>query len=138
MDFKDKLKTRLYLALAYIVSGLTMIVVFNVMENGNEYLSTLGLILVVLGIARLVRYLRITKTEERMKKQEIRETDERNVAIVYKAKNAAFNVFVIGVSIAIIVLNFLKLTAYMQVLFYVLCALLAIYWVSYFIIAKRS
>ena len=137
MEFKDKLKSRLYMAIAYIVSGLTMIVVFNVMENANEYLSVLGLILMVIGIARWRNYRRITKTEETMKKQEIMENDERNVAIIEKAKNAAFNVFVIVVSVAIIVLQFLNLSQYVQVLFAVLCLLLAVYWLSYFIIRKK-
>ena len=138
MDFKNKLKTRLYLAICYILSGITLIVVFNVMDNPNEYLSTFGLVLTVLGIARLVRYLRITKTEETVKKQQILETDERNVAIVNKAKAMTFNVFVILLSITIIVLQFLNFAAYVQMLFYVLCAVLVIYWISYFIIRARS
>ena len=136
MEFKNKLKTRLYLAICYILSGVTMTIVFHVMENPNEYLSTLGLVLAVIGIARLVRYLRITKTEETVKKQEIMETDERNVAIVNKAKAMTFNVFVILLSITIIVLQFLNFAAYVQALFYILCALLVIYWISYYIIRK--
>ena len=138
MDFKNKLKTRLYLAICYILSGITLTIVFNVMDNPNEYLSTYGLVLTVLGIARLVRYLRITKTEETVKKQQILETDERNVAIVNKAKAMTFNVFVILLSITIIVLQFLNFEAYVQMLFYVLCAVLVIYWISYFIIRARS
>lgn len=138
MEFKDKLKVRLYLALAYIVAGVALIVIFNVTKNGNEYLSTFGLILAVIGVARTRQYRRITKSEESVKKQEIRETDERNVAIIHQAKSAAFNIFVILLSIAIIVLQFLSLTVYVQVLFGVVCALLVIYWVSYWIIRKRS
>lgn len=138
MDFKNKLKTRLYLAICYILSGITLIVVFNVMDNPNEYLSTFGLVLTVIGIARLVRYLRITKTEETVKKQQILETDERNVAIVNKAKAMTFNVFVILLSITIIVLQFLNFEVYVQMLFYILCAVLVIYWISYFIIRARS
>lgn len=138
MDFKNKLKTRLYLAICYILSGITLTIVFNVMDNPNEYLSTFGLVLTVLGIARLVRYLRITKTEETVKKQQILETDERNVAIVNKAKTMTFNVFVIMLSITIIVLQFLNFAVYVQMLFYVLCAVLVIYWISYFITRARS
>lgn len=138
MEFKDKLKTRLCVAIGFIVIGLGMIVAFNVMENGHEFLSTFGLALVIVGIARLVRYLRIVKTEEALKKQEILETDERNVAIIHKAKSMTFNVFVILLCIIIIVLQFLNLAAYVQALFYILCALLVIYWASYFIIRARS
>lgn len=138
MEFKDKLKVRLYLAIAYIVAGLTMIVVFNVVKNGNEYLSTLGLALVVIGIVRVRQYRRITKSEETVRKQEILETDERNVAIVQQAKNWAFNILVILLCIAIIVLQFLSLTVYVQLLFGVMCTLLVIYWTSYWIIRKFS
>ena len=138
MEFKDKLKTRLYLALAYIVSGLVMIVVFNVMENGNEFLSTFGLVLVVMGIARWRNYRRITKTEETIKQQEILETDERNVAIVQRAKNTAFNLFVIILAVAIIVFQFLNLVQYVQILFGAMCLLLVIYWIGYWVIRKRS
>ena len=138
MEFKNKLKTRLYLAIAYIVIGLAMIVVFNIMENSNEFLSTLGLVLVVTGVVRWRNYRRITKTEETMKAQEIKETDERNVAIVQKARNIAFVIFVMVLALAIIVLQFLNLALYVQLLFAVMCVLLAIYWVSYLIIRKIS
>ena len=138
MEFRKKLKIRLYFAIAYIVIGLLLTVLFNVLENGSEYLSTFGLVLMVVGIARLRNYRRITKTEESVKKQEIMETDERNVEIVKRAKNAAFNVFVILLSIAIIVLQFLDLTVYVQPLFGAMCLLLVIYWVSYWIIRQRS
>ena len=138
MEFKTKLKVRFWMAIAYIVIGLGMIVAFNVMENGNEYLSTLGLILMVLGIARWRNYRRITRNEESVKKQEILETDERNVIIVQKAKGAAFTVMVLLLGIAIIVLNFMQMTAYVQLLFYVLSGLVFIYWASYFIIRKIS
>ena len=136
MEFKKKLKIRLWVAIAYMLIGVGMITVFNLMENGNEYLSTLGLILVVMGIARWRNYRRITKSEESVKQQQIRETDERNVAIVEKAKGVAFNAMVLLLGIAIIMLNFMELTAYMQVLFYVLSGLVIIYWASYFIIRK--
>ena len=138
MKFKDKLKTRLILSIAYMVIGAGLIAVFNLVKNGNEYLSTLGLMFFVIGLTRFVQYLRITKNEQSVKQQEILETDERNVAIVYKAKSMAFNVVVILLSIAIILLQFLNLAVYVQMLFGVLCALLVIYWASYFIICARS
>ena len=138
MEFKTKLKVRFWVAIAYMVIGLGMIVAFNVMENGNEYLSTLGLILMVLGIARWRNYRRITRNEESVKKQEILETDERNVIIVQKAKGAAFTVMVLLLGIAIIVLNFMQMTDYVQLLFYVLSGLVFIFWASYLIIRKIS
>ena len=138
MEFKKKLKTRLYLAIAYIVSGLTMILVFNMMNNGNEYLSSLGLAFVVIGIVRVRNYFMITKSEETIKKQEIAETDERNVAIANKARSYAFIIGVVLLSIAVIVLQLLNLRLYVLLLSGVLCALLVIYWISYWVLWKRS
>ena len=138
MEFKKKMKTRLYLAIAYILSGITMILVFNLMKNGNEYLSSLGFAFVVIGIVRVRNYFMITKTEETMKKQEIAETDERNVAIANKARSVAFIVCVVLLAIAIIVLQLLDLRPYVLVLSGVLGVLLVIYWISYWILWKRN
>ena len=138
MEFKNKLKTRLFVAIGFILIGLGMIVAFNIMENGHEFLSTFGPALVIVGIARLVRYLRIVKTEEALKKQEILETDERNIAIANKAKSYAFTLFLALVAIAIIVVNFMDLTLYTQILFAVMCTLVLLYWICYFIIRARS
>lgn len=138
MEFKKKLKTRLYLAIAYILSGLTMTLVFNMMNNGNEYLSSLGLAFVVIGIVRVRNYFMITKSEETIKKQEIAETDERNIAIANKARSYAFIIGVVLLSIAVIVLQLLNLRLYVLILSGVLCALLVIYWISYWILWKRS
>lgn len=138
MDFKNKLKTRLYFAISYIICGLTMILVFNLMDNGNEYLSFLGLALIVIGIVRVRNYFMITKTEETIKKQEIAETDERNVAIAHKARSVSFTIGVILLCIAIIVLQLMNLKMYLMPLSMTLCAILLIYWISYWIIWKRS
>ena len=138
MNFKDKLKLRLYLAIAYIVGGLVMILVFNITETGNEYLSSMGLALMVVGIARIRNYRLITKNEETIRKQEIAETDERNLAIANKAKSTALTIFVMLLCAAIIVLQILSLSVYVLTLSGTLCTLLLIYWVSYWIIRKRS
>ena len=115
-----------------------MILVFNLMKNGNEYLSSLGFAFVVIGIVRVRNYFMITKTEETMKKQEIAETDERNVAIANKARSVAFIVCVVLLAIAIIVLQLLDLRPYVLVLSGVLDVLLVIYWISYWILWKRN
>lgn len=138
MEFKKKLKTRLYLAIAYILSGITMILVFNLMKNGNEYLSSLGFAFVVIGIVRVRNYFMITKSEETIKKQEIAETDERNVAIANKARSVAFIICVVLLAVSVIVLQLMDLRSYVLVLSGVLGVLLVIYWISYWILWKRS
>lgn len=89
---------------------------------------------VVIGIVRVRNYFMITKSEETIKKQEIAETDERNVAIANKARSYAFIIGVVLLSIAVIVLQLLNLRLYVLILSGVLCTLLVIYWISYWIL----
>ena len=76
MDYKRKLKIRLYFAIGYIILGLAMIVVFNIINAQNTFWSSMGLALMIIGIARVRNHFRITKNEETIKKCEIAETDE--------------------------------------------------------------
>ena len=85
MDFKKKLKTRLYTAISYIVIGIVMIIVSNILKTDNDFLSSFGLALSVCGVVRIRNYFIITKNDETIRKQEIAETDERNISISNKA-----------------------------------------------------
>lgn len=139
MNFRQKLNIRLYLAIGYIVLGLAMIVVFNIVEtNNSNFLTSWGFALFVIGVVRVRNHLIITKSEERIKKQEIRETDERNIAIANKAKSVSFMVYVFLCCIAVIVLELLQMSEWTSILSGSVCVMLVIYWISYFIISKRS
>ena len=138
MNFKKKLKTRLCMALVYITLGLILIVSTFIIKSDNEYLSPLGLAFVVVGIVRIRNYLIITKNDETMRKQEIAETDERNISILQKAKSATFSIYLILSCLAAIILLFLGHYEAMRWLSYSVYLLIAIYWVCYFIYSKKS
>ena len=138
MNFKKKLKTRLCMALVYITLGLILIVSTFIIKSDNEYLSPLGLAFVVVGIVRIRNYLIITKNDETMRKQEIAETDERNISILQKAKSATFSIYLILSCIAVIILLFFGLYEPMRWLSYSVYLLIAIYWICYFIYNKKS
>ena len=138
MDFKKKLKTRLYFGISYIVLGLALIVVSLVTQSAHEYLSPFGAALLVIGIVRVKSHIVISRNEESIKKQQIRETDERNLAISNKARSISFNVYIILTSMAIIVLQILRISELATILGGSVCALLVIYWISYFILHKKS
>ena len=138
MNFKKKLKTRFYFGVSYIIIGLAMIIVSLTVDGTSEYLSPFGTALLVIGIARVRNYFIITKSDETIKKQQIAETDERNIAISNKAKSFAFNLYVIFACITVIILQILKVTELATIIGMTVCALLLIYWVSYFIIRKKS
>ena len=137
MDFKKKLKIRLWVAITYILLGVAMIVVGLVVGSKNDILSSFGFAIALIGCVRLRNYFLITKDEERIKAQEIAEKDERNIAIADKAKSFAFTTFVLLACIAVIVLHLLKKTQWALVLSSGVCVLLVLYWVGYYIIRKK-
>ena len=138
MDFRKKLKTRLCFAIAYIIIGIAMLVASFITENYNEFLSPMGAALLVIGIARVRNHFLITKNDETIKKQQIAETDERNIAISNRAKSFSFNLYVLIACVAVIVLQFMEKSFLASTLGLTVCALLLIYWISYFIISKKS
>ena len=138
MNFKKKLRTRLYIAISYIVLGIALIATALITKMENEYFSPLGFAFTVIGIARVKQYFLISKNEETIKKQEIRETDERNISISNKAKSVSFSLYILVSCIAVIVLQILGKGDLAKILGLSVCALLIFYWVSYFIIRKKS
>ena len=138
MDFRKKLKIRLFIAIGYIILGLVMIAAFNIIETENNFLSSFGFALVVIGIVHIRNYIMITKNEETIKKRQIAETDERNIAIANKAKSVSFIIYVILASVSVIVLELLNKTQLAIILSGTICVLILIYWVSYWIIRKKS
>lgn len=138
MDFKKKLKIRFYFGLSYIVIGLAMIIVSFIVDGASEYLSPFGTALMVVGIARVRKHFIITRNDDSIKKQQIAETDERNIAISNRAKSFSFNLYIIAACLTVIVLQVLKISELANTIGLTVCALILIYWISYFIISKKS
>lgn len=137
MDFRKKLKTRLYTAIAYIVLGVMMIVGAFVFKTDNTFVSSFGLTLVVMGIVRIRNYFLITRTEESIRKQQIAETDERNISIIHKARSTTFSVYVFLSCLVVIVLSFLQMHEAVRWLSLSVLLLILIYWISYFVYRKK-
>ena len=138
MEFKKKLKTRLYVAIAFIVLGIIMITSTFIVKTDNHFVSSYGLALVVMGIARLKKHFIITKDDATIKKQEIRESDERNVSIQQKAKSAAFMVYLLLSCVVVIVLSFLALHEIARWISLSVCLLIVLYWIFYLVYQKIS
>lgn len=93
MDYKRKLKSRLYIAFVYIVIGTIMILGSFITKTENDFISSFGFAVVIMGVVRIRNYFVITRNEDSISKQEIAETDERNLFIIQKAK-ALFSPFI--------------------------------------------
>jgi hypothetical protein len=138
MDFKKKLKIRLFVAISYLILGIAMIVVFNVIKTENSFFSSFGFALAIIGIARIRNYFLITKDEETITKRQIAENDERNISIANKAKSVAFLAYILVVCTSITILYVLNKTQLAFILSGTVCFLLLVYWISYWIISKKS
>lgn len=138
MDFRKKLKTRLCVGITYIILGIAMIAVSILSKTENQFISSLGLAFVVLGIVRIRNYFIITKSDESVRKQEIAETDERNLSIANKARSAAFILYVFIAALFVIVMGIIGKFEVAQWASYSVTLLVAIYWIFYFIYQKKS
>ena len=138
MDYKQKLKSRLYVASIYIALGILMICGTFVVKTENDFISSFGFVMVIMGLVRIRNYRMITKSEETIRKQEIIETDERNVMIAHKAKSTAFSVYALLLSTVVICLSLFNMREEAKWIAYSVLLLVAIYWVCYLVYQKKS
>ncbi len=135
MDFKKRMKIRLWTNIIYIVLGVAMIAVGLITKTDNEFVSSFGLTLTVVGLALIKK--NIITSEEKLKRREIAENDERNIAIVHKARSWAFSFYVILGCLAVIVLSLLSLQDIASWIGVGVFSLIAIYWICYFIVRRK-
>ena len=74
MDFKKRLKQRLYLAVAYLAVGLILLFTGIVTGTDNSFFTAFGFALVIMGILRVLQYRKITRDERTVRQQELAET----------------------------------------------------------------
>ena len=135
MDFKNRMKIRLWTNIIYIVLGVAMIAVGLITKTDNEFVSSFGLTLTVVGLALIKK--NIITSEEKLKRREIAENDERNIAIVHKARSWAFSFYVILGCLAVRVLSLLSLQDIASWIGVGVFSLIAIYWICYFIVRRK-
>ena len=135
MEFRKKLKVRLYTAICILCLGIILIIAG--FFSTNEMASSFGLMFAVIGLARIVQYRIISKDEESLHKREVAETDERNVMLWTKARSLAFSVYVLVCAVAVVVLFLLDMDIYAHIISYSLFAFVGIYWLCYFIISRK-
>ena len=80
MDCKKKVRNNMIMAVIYIILGLALIICACVVSSKVDtgYISSLGSCFTILGFAMLVKFIRIKRDPELMRKFEITLKDERN------------------------------------------------------------
>ena len=137
MEFKKKLKQRLYIALSYIAIGIALIAADALNHFENDFFLSFGIALLVMGIIRLIRHRKITKDEASMRKQEVAETDERFLMINERAKSWAFSFSLLAGGLLVIVLSLLGYHDQAQPFAWYVCGQIGLYLVSWLIIRKK-
>lgn len=137
MDFKKKMKHRLYIGIAYCILGIVMIIAEILKSFNNHFISSFGFTLVVLGILRIVQNRKITKNEKTMHQRELAESDERNRMISERAKSWTFSFTIMISGILVIILSILGYHDQAQPFAWLVCLMVTIYWVFWLIASKR-
>ena len=114
-----------------LIIGITLLVLEFTGVSDNSIYSGMGGGLLGVGIMQIVRNVKYNSNQEYKEKVDIECNDERNKYIRMKAWSWAGYLFILGSAIVSIVLFIAKMTMYGQIVSYCMCAVLAIYWISY-------
>lgn len=137
MEFKKKLRKRLHIAIAYMVIGILLTLIAFITKTNNFFISAFGIGLLVNSILRLRQYRRITRDEQSIKKQQIAETDERNLMIAERARAWVFSFTVWGAGVAVILLSLLGYHNAALPFAWLVCGMAVLYWICWHIIRKK-
>ena len=137
MDFKKKMQQRLFLAAGYILLGIVLICTDLLNGSENDFFFSFGLTLVIMGIVQFLRYRKITKSDQSLRKQELTETDERNRMISERAKSWVFSFSVIIAGMIVIVLSLLGYHDQALPFAWYVCGMVTLYWISWTVIRKK-
>lgn len=137
MDFRKKLKQRLYIAISYLVIGLVLIIADYLNGFENYFSSSFGIALMIMGILRIIRYRKITMDDKAIRKQELAESDERTRMIAERARSWAFSLSILAAGILVIVLSLLGYHENALPFSWYVCGMIVLYWISFLIIQKN-
>ncbi len=139
MDFKKKLKSKSRNAVILIIAGV--IAILGGLASKTYYNSNLiyfGIASLAIGVLVFTYYFRISRNKEKIKNRIVAENDERNIYIRSKARNIAFDIYVVILDIALIVFSFLNMD---DMAWCVGCSMILFImadYITYLVIRKRS
>ena len=137
MDFRKKMKQRLWIAISYIALGLILVIADAVNHFENYFFSSFGFALVIMGILRIIRHRKTMRNDQSIRKQELAESDERTRMIAERARSWAFSLSITGAGIVVIVLSLLGQHEEALPFAWYVCGMVILYWISYFMIRKK-
>ncbi len=134
MNYEKKLKIRLTVYICYTIIGALMMCASYTGLSKGDFLSSLGLAYAVIGITRIICFIRLLTNPEAMEHRKIAEADERNIMIYTKAKSLAFTVFITLSGIAVVILQLIGKDTESVIVAYTLIFFMMIYWICRIIV----
>ena len=107
------------------------------LETLDEFWSGMGSALMVVGIVRMLRSYRLSRSKTYREKREVAKTDERLHFIRNKAWAWAGYLFIIICAIGTIIFKLLGQDLLCMFLSGAVCLMLVLFWVSFFILKKK-
>ena len=129
-------KKDIMIGVIWLLLGLAL-TVLSCLETLDEFWSGMGAALLVIGIVRLLRGDRLSKSETYREAREVAETDERFHFIRNKAWAWAGYLFIITCALGTIVLRILGQDLLSLACSGAVCLMLVLYWVSFFVLKKK-
>ena len=131
MKNKNTLFSIIWLAIGLPLMGL------SIAGLVDEFWSGMGTALVVIGVCRLLRSVRLSRSEGYREKMEVFETDERLHFLRTKAWAWAGYLFIIITGLSVIVLRILGQELLSTAASGAVCLLMVLYWICYMVLKKK-
>ena len=137
MDFKKKMKQRLWIAISYVALGLILITADAINHFENYFFSSFGFAMLAMGVMRLIHHREVMQNDQTIRKQELAENDERTRMISERARSWAFSFSLLVCGIVVIVLSLMGYHDQAQPFAWYVCGMVVLYWIFWFILGKK-
>lgn len=136
MDYRKKLKRRIWICIVLMVVGAAM-KIMNICNDDDYALLSTGFTIFVVSASALAKSVRSLKNEEFRRKNEIAETDERYILIDKTAKSIAATIFIIIGFISAVVLELMGMVDIAKTVVIAILAYVVLYLIVYIICGKK-
>ena len=132
-----RMNIRLALSILWLLLGLTLIALTVADVLNDSVFSGMGGALTAIGALRCVQQHRFRKDPEYRRKIETEERDERNQFLSMKSWKIAGTATVIIMGTGSLIAAFTGHRTEQLMLAYSVCLLVAAYWISYLVLARK-
>ena len=127
----QKVTVKMIWYLALLIIGIALFVLADVVEVLDSFWSGMGIGFVVISAIRLVQIGRYKKNPSYAKKLDVQHNDERNHFLATKARSNALYYSILVEAVVMFVLFIIDMQQIAQVISFIICGQVVIYWITY-------